>query len=161
MKNPRAAKETVSVSRDIAATPERIWALVTDLTRMGEWSPENKGGEWSEGATGPALGACFKGANSNKNRNWKTTVVVVAFDAPTKFAFALRVGKAHWCDWVFEIEPIANGSHVTHSWIDRRSKLTNWVGGIVSKVENRAEHNSKNMAATLEALAKTAVSESH
>ncbi|MSO59814.1 MAG: SRPBCC family protein [Ilumatobacteraceae bacterium] len=160
MKSQRTAKDPVTVSREIDATPEQIWALVTDLPRMGEWSPENRGGEWSEGATGPSLGACFKGANSNKNRNWKTTVVVIAFDAPIKFAFALRVGKAHWCDWIYEIEATATGSLVTHSWIDRRSKLSDWIGGIVSKVDNRAEHNGRNMAATLDALAVAAVSES-
>lgn len=161
MKSQRPDKAPVSVSQEIAATPERIWALVTDLGRMGEWSPENKGGEWSEGATGPALGARFKGKNSNKNRNWSTTVEVIAFNAPTKFAFALRVGKSHWCDWVYEIEPTANGSRVTHSWIDRRGKFTDWLGGIISKVDNRAEHNGKNMATTLAALAATAVSDAH
>ena len=40
----------VSVTRDIAASPEKVWALVTDLPRMGEWSPENQGGTWSASA---------------------------------------------------------------------------------------------------------------
>ncbi len=35
----------------IAAAPERVWALVTDITRMGEWSPESTGGRWTRGAT--------------------------------------------------------------------------------------------------------------
>ena len=39
----------VSVVRDVKASPEDIWALVTDLSRMGEWSPESQGGEWVEG----------------------------------------------------------------------------------------------------------------
>lgn len=60
MKSQRPDKAPVSVTQEIAAAPERIWALVTDLPRMNEWSPENNGGEWSEGATGPALGARFK-----------------------------------------------------------------------------------------------------
>jgi uncharacterized protein YndB with AHSA1/START domain len=25
---------------DIAAPPERVFGLITDVTRMGEWSPE-------------------------------------------------------------------------------------------------------------------------
>ena len=33
--------------------PRRVWALVADLTQMGEWSPENEGVEWLGGATGP------------------------------------------------------------------------------------------------------------
>lgn len=61
-------------SRDIAAPAEKLWSLVSDLPRMGEWSPENAGGKWVKGATGPALGARFKGNNKNGVRRWSTTV---------------------------------------------------------------------------------------
>ncbi|HBM56923.1 MAG TPA: SRPBCC family protein, partial [Acidimicrobiaceae bacterium] len=44
--------ESVSVSREMAAPPEEVWALVSDLTRMGEWSPEAKGGRWAGGVDG-------------------------------------------------------------------------------------------------------------
>ena len=54
-----------AATRDIAAPAEKVWILVTDLPRMGEWSPENAGGKWVKGATGPALGAVFKGTNRN------------------------------------------------------------------------------------------------
>ena len=37
---------TVSITQDISAPAELVWALVTDLPRMGEWSPEHLGGEW-------------------------------------------------------------------------------------------------------------------
>ena len=59
-----------AVTRDIAAPSEKVWALVTDLPRMGEWSPENAGGEWVQGATGPALGSVFQGKNKNGIRRW-------------------------------------------------------------------------------------------
>ena len=48
--------DRIEVAREIAATPEVVWALVSDLPRMGDWSPENDGGEWVKGATGPAVG---------------------------------------------------------------------------------------------------------
>ena len=67
-----------AASRDIAAPAEDVWALVSDLPRMGQWSPENKGGKWVKGATGPELGAVFKGSNKNGIRRWSTTVIVVA-----------------------------------------------------------------------------------
>src|SRR5277367_6047983 len=66
-----------AASRDIAAPAEKVWALVSDLPRMGEWSPENAGGKWVKGATGPALGSVFQGANKNGFRRWSTTVTVV------------------------------------------------------------------------------------
>ena len=44
--------DQVVVTKDIAAPAATVWALVSDLPRMGEWSPENCGGQWVKGATG-------------------------------------------------------------------------------------------------------------
>ncbi len=43
--------EPVSISREISASPEQLYSMVSDVTRMGEWSPENEGGEWLGGGT--------------------------------------------------------------------------------------------------------------
>ena len=72
----------VSVTKEIAATPERVWGLVTDLPRMGEWSPENRGGEWIKGATSAVVGARFKGKNQNGKKNWSAEVTINEMDAP-------------------------------------------------------------------------------
>ena len=37
---------------DIAAPPEAVYALVSDMTRYGEWSTQNVGGEWLDGGSG-------------------------------------------------------------------------------------------------------------
>lgn len=149
---------TVSVTRDIAAPAEKVWSMVTDLPRMGEWSPENQGGEWVKGAAGPAVGAEFKGRNKNGKRQWSTVVKVNACEAPRKFSFGLMLLGRKWVDWVYEIEPTAGGCRVTHSWVDHRTKLMDRIGGIVSGVADRASHNRRNMEATLERLAQAAES---
>ena len=148
--------EPVIVSRDINASPQKVWEMVTDLPRMGEWSPENQGGVWSKGATGPAVGAKFKGRNKNGKKSWGTEVTVDVFDAPTKFSFSLMALGKNWCDWVYEVEPTATGCRVTHSWIDHRSKIADKLGKVVSGVSDRASHNRANMEATLDNLAKAA-----
>lgn len=153
-----SSQTPVSVTRDIAASPEKIWSMVTDLSRMGEWSPENKGGEWVKGAQGPGVGAEFKGRNSNGKKSWSTSVKVNGFDVPHRFSFGLMVFGKNWCDWVYEIEPIATGSRVTHSWIDHRSKFSQTLGKWVSGVADRASHNRANMEVTLTNLAKAAES---
>ena len=150
----RQTGEAVVVTREIAASPEKVWAMVSDLPRMGEWSPENQGGEWTKGATGPAVGVRFKGRNSNGSKSWKTMVEVVEFEPGRKISFALMVGPSRWCDWVYEIEPAASGTLVTHSWIDRRGWFSSKLGGIVSGVKDRAAHNRKNMEGTLEAISR-------
>jgi len=50
-----------SVTVHMAAPPEQVWDLVSDVTRIGSYSPETFEAEWIEGATGPAVGArCFQ-----------------------------------------------------------------------------------------------------
>jgi len=49
----RRMPDVIEVERTIAATPQRLYELVSDLQRMGEWSPENCGGRWVRGASGP------------------------------------------------------------------------------------------------------------
>lgn len=67
----------VTVSRRIAASPDLVWSLVSDVTRMGEWSPETERGVWLKGATGPTVGARFKGENQLGKKSWATVCEVV------------------------------------------------------------------------------------
>ncbi len=55
---------------------------------------------------------------------------------------------------MYEIEPTATGSRVTHSWIDHRGTVAAFFGKVVSGVADRATHNKKNMEITLDNLAK-------
>ncbi|MEC8985620.1 MAG: SRPBCC family protein [Actinomycetota bacterium] len=146
-------EKVVTVSKDIAASPDQIWALVTDLTSMGRWSPENDGGNWTKGATGPALGAKFKGDNSWEGKSWKAPVTITEFEAPTRFAFEMRVPLIGGADWSFDIEPTENGSKVTQTWIDRRTKAMKIIGGKLSGVPDRVSHTRMSMETTLNNLA--------
>lgn len=59
----------LSVSREIKASRERLWEMVSDVTRMGDWSPETTTAVWTGGATGPAVGAKFRGSNRHGKRS--------------------------------------------------------------------------------------------
>ena len=50
-----------AVTLHIDAPPEKVWGLVSDITKMGEYSPEVFEAEWLGGATGPAVGARYRG----------------------------------------------------------------------------------------------------
>lgn len=150
------ASSPVSVTRHIAAAPEAVWALVTDLPRMGEWSPENDGGSWAGGATGPAVGARFKGRNSNGSKRWTTMCRVVELDAPRRFAFDVAVGALKIARWSYAIEPDGDGCSVTETWTDRRGRIATAFGGPASGVKDRAAHNRDGMERTLDALAAAA-----
>lgn len=51
--------------------------MVSDVTRMGEWSPVCRACWWDEGA-GPRVGAWFTGRNELPERTWETRSVMVA-----------------------------------------------------------------------------------
>jgi Polyketide cyclase / dehydrase and lipid transport len=74
----------------IDAPPERVYELVSDVGRMGQWSPECYRAEWVDGATGPAPGARFKGHNKRGPLRWSTKPTVLVANPGTEFAFRTR-----------------------------------------------------------------------
>ena len=147
---------TVSVSRVISATPERLYDLITDLPRMGEWSPENQGGRWMKGATGAARDARFKGKNQNGWRRWSTVAKVLVADRPREFVFEVTSRGFRVAKWGYVLEPVTGGTRVTETWYDNRSDLFAKVASTVTGVRNRAEVNRTGMEQTLERLAAAA-----
>ncbi|MDQ1446704.1 MAG: hypothetical protein QOI20_3168 [Acidimicrobiaceae bacterium] len=78
----------------VNAPADRLWSMVSDVTRMGEWSPETHRCEWVDGATGPAVGAKFKGANRLGVARWSTTPKVTECEPGRVFAF--DTGSTLW-----------------------------------------------------------------
>ena len=112
-----AVTETI----EIHAAPTTVFDAVTKLENMGQFSPENTGGQWIKGADRAALGARFKGTNRSGEQTWNTTATVVEFTAPHNFAFEVTFGPVKVARWTYLIEETANGSRVTESWVDRRN----------------------------------------
>ena len=61
---------THSASVVVRTSPEALYALVSDVTRTGEWSPVCRECEWDEGASGQ-VGDRFTGRNDNGTRQWE------------------------------------------------------------------------------------------
>ena len=143
-----------AVTRDIAAPPEKVWALVADLPRMGEWSPENEGGKWMKGASGPAVGAVFRGHNKNGLRRWSTSVTVMECEPGKVFEFAVSSGPLTVANWRYEFEQTPTGCRVTESWRDNRKPWFARVARVMG--EHSAGTAEKEMNATLTRLAAAA-----
>jgi len=106
-----------AVSIEIAAPPEQVYALVADITRMGEWSPECFHCEWTKGATGPAVGARFKAKNKGgRGPGWFNTPAVTAADAGHLFAFNRSGPGVGSYTWSYAMEPTATGTKLTESF---------------------------------------------
>ena len=65
---------SVRVTRVIAAPPEVVYDLISDITRMPDYSTENVAGTWLDGATGPVVGARFQGKNALGHPEFTLTV---------------------------------------------------------------------------------------
>jgi uncharacterized protein YndB with AHSA1/START domain len=97
------------VTVQVDATRESVWRLVTDVTRYGEWSPENRRGAW----TGePGLGAVFKGTNRHGVMQWTTKCTVIEYEPPSRFAFEVAESRMRWG---YRLEEV-----------DGRTRLTEW-----------------------------------
>lgn len=143
----------VEVSRVIAATPQRVYELISDLPRMGEWSPENNGGIWIKGATGPAVGAKFKGKNQKGGKRWSTIATVVSAEPAKEFAFDVTVKGFAVARWGYRLEDAEGGTRVTEYWDDHRSKVMAQVTGLALGIPDRGSHNLAGMEQTLARLA--------
>lgn len=146
----------VTVSRDIAAPAKVVWGLISDITRMGEWSPENTGGAWRKGATGPSVGASFAGENRNGSKKWKTVCVVDTCEPGRSFGFTVAAGPFKVARWSYTITPSATGCSVDETWTDQRGALIAKLGKPFSGVADRVTHNRAGMEITLQRLAAVA-----
>src|SRR5215207_7686566 len=144
----------VEVSRVIAAPAEVLYDIVSDLPGMGELaSDEHQGGRWVGGATAPAVGARFKGRNSNGARRWNTVATVDIADRGRQFAFDVAGGPIKVSRWSYRFEPVERGTRVTPVWDDRRNALAKKFGDALSGVSDRAATNRAAMETTLANLA--------
>jgi hypothetical protein len=96
----------------IARPADVLYDMVSDVTRMGEWSPICTACWWDEGA-GPRAGAWFTGRNELPERTWETRSQVVAAERGREFAFV--VGGA-WVRWGYSFTPVTGGTELTESW---------------------------------------------
>ena len=108
-----------SVTVRIDAPPREVWELVSDVTRVGEFSPETFEAQWLGGANGPRTGARFRGHVRRNGRGpvYWTVCTVTACEPEREFAFTVGApGGATIITWRYRLEPVAGGTDVTESF---------------------------------------------
>jgi hypothetical protein len=146
----------MSESISVAMAPDDLYALVSDVTNMGDWSPICKACWWDEG-DGPRVGAHFTGRNETSERTWETRSRVVAADPGREFAWVVNDG---WVRWGYTFEPENGGTRLTESW----EFLPPGIAGFRERygddadahVENRRVAAKSGIPATLAAIKKAA-----
>jgi uncharacterized protein YndB with AHSA1/START domain len=106
---------TREVSVHIDAAPEKVWDLVSDVTRIGEFSPETFEARWTRGSTGPEVGASFKGhvkRNGVGPTYWSPCQVTKCVPNEV-FEFAVGTDDTSFTNWGYRLEADGGGTEVT------------------------------------------------
>ncbi|MBW4030307.1 MAG: SRPBCC family protein [Acidobacteria bacterium] len=103
---------TLSESIDIARSANDVYDMVSDVTRMGEWSPVCVACWWDEG-DGPREGSWFTGRNETPERTWETRSLVTSARRGEEFAFVVGGVRTKWS---YSLQPIDGGSRLTETW---------------------------------------------
>ena len=102
---------------DIAATPTRVWELMSDINLPARFSTEFRGATWID-TESPRVGAAFVGRHRQEGgREWETTSYIVAWEPPRVLAWHVSDPAQPSAQWRFELEPLGSGTrlrqHVT------------------------------------------------
>ena len=140
----------------VDASPERLYEMVADLPRMGDWSPECQRVEWQGGATGPAEGAKFVGHNRGGPGGlirWCRQGRVITAEQGREFAFVTEEGGHESTIWRFCFEPFDGRTRIVETYDVKR--LPVWAR-IIDVPTNRHRQLQEGMRHTLEHLKRAA-----
>ena len=139
-----------SVTVHIDAPSEPIWDLLSDVTRIGRYSPETFEAEWLDGATGPAVGAKFRG--HVKRNGWGptywTNCTVLTCERGREFSFGVGQGERPLSVWGYRLERTDSGTDVTESFDLAPTIGLRLYWAVLGW--SRGRTNRENMRATLE-----------
>ncbi|WP_399921185.1 SRPBCC family protein [Streptomyces kanamyceticus] len=155
---------TVEVRERIAASPERVWELVSDIGLMPALSAELRSARWLDGADGPRLGARFVGRSRHESLGeWETTSYVVACAAPYEFAWAVSDPENPGALWRFSLAARDDGGTDLTQWMRMgpgRSGLSLAIDWMPDKEQKivfvRMREFERGMAATVDAIKRLA-----
>jgi ribosome-associated toxin RatA of RatAB toxin-antitoxin module len=146
----------MSESIHVAVSPQRLYELVSDVTRMGGWSPVCRACWWDEG-DGPHVGAWFTGRNETPERTWETRSQVVAAEPGRRFAWQVNNG---WVHWEYSFEPDGDGTTLTEHWEFLPAGIAGfherYGADADSQIQQRSDAADSGIPATLAAIKKAA-----
>lgn len=90
--------ETLTASAEVRASADRVYTVISDVTRIPEWSPETRRAEWMAPDR-------FRAWNRRRLGRWKTDANVVEAWPGHKFSFVVQALGGDWTQWTYLIEP--------------------------------------------------------
>ncbi|ARI50828.1 MULTISPECIES: SRPBCC family protein [Streptomyces] len=130
----------------VSASPEKVYAVVSDLPRQAEWSPECRGGEWISGEPS-AVGSIFRGENLRSEDvvswaplirgTWYTEARIVAAEPGRTFQWVMLTHAQEDQEslWGFDVAADGDGTVLTHHF--RMGKATAGIHKIVKDMDEQ------------------------
>jgi hypothetical protein len=142
----------ISASLDVAASPDAVWSVVSDVTRMPEWSPELQH-LFALGNKQPRVGMQLLGINRRGFVYWPTTSKVVRFEPGRAVAWKVRESGA---TWIYEVEPTETGSRLTgRRELPKTSVLTRLMAPLIGGAAGHDVELAAGIRSTLEQIKAT------
>lgn len=141
-----------SVTIEMAASPDVVWDLVSDVTRIGEFSPETFEARWTRGATRPEVGAHFKG---HVKRNGIGPVYwvlcrVTECEPGRDFGFVTVMNDMDLIHWRYQLREVDGGTELTESFELASRGFLKLYWAILGPLRGRT--NERGMRQTLERI---------
>jgi len=140
----------VSCEIEIDATPKAVYALVSDVTRTGEWSPECVRCRWLGGATVAVAGARYRGASRNGWRRWSTTSTISVARPGAELVWDVTYHGRPVARWCYRLSELDGGGTLLHESVeDRREWWLRNVSPWITGSKDRAARNADTIGTTL------------
>ncbi|GAA3384036.1 SRPBCC family protein [Cryptosporangium minutisporangium] len=141
--------ETITASTVVRRAPEEVYALVTDVTRIPEWSPECVRCEWLDEHR-------FKGWNRRALARWSTVATVVNREPDREFSFVVRLGWREFTEWTYRTDPgpEPDTTQLTETFRMRMPlpRAVLWYERLMLRVRDRRTDLQQNLEQSLERI---------
>jgi uncharacterized protein YndB with AHSA1/START domain len=146
----RPLGEEVTVWMD--APPATVWDLVSDVTRIGQFSPETFEAKWTRGSTGPEVGASFAGhvKRNGVGPTYWSPCQVTACEPERLFEFAVGTDAVTINNWGYRLTPRDGGTDVTEYFRLQPSLSVRIYWTLLGPLRSRT--NVRGMRTTLERM---------
>ncbi|WP_433612939.1 SRPBCC family protein [Prescottella agglutinans] len=149
--SPLGGRQEVTTS----ASPEVVWNVLADVTRIREWSHECHTARWLDGASTAAVGVRFRGSSKSGFVRWSRTCTFTVFDEPHEMAWVTHGGiYGDNTEWRYRLEPTNTGTRIVQSY--RILSLPVWFDRVISLTLPAHHDRSAALRGDLDRLARVA-----
>lgn len=146
-------------SIEIAAPPQTVWMLVSDIPRMGDWSPICHRCEWLGDADHAEVGARFVGHNKANGARWSRECTITAAEPGRELAFSTYFRGAESTRWRYTFEATPTGTRVVEAYdvisVPRWVKAVRMLPGMPRKSLRDGQAGMRTTLERLKAAAET------